>query len=114
MLNALHRLERDGFVEGIGLAEELEEVRAPAVRESLVSYGENPEQLLMGKETAAVIARSMALLPDLPYRCIVLRYWEGYSVMEVAGILSCAPESVHRYTAAGLAQLRPHLAAFAS
>jgi RNA polymerase sigma-70 factor (sigma-E family) len=62
-------------------------------------------------ETAGVAERLllMAALAELPPRqraCVVLRYYEDLSVMEVSDVLGCRPGTVKSQTARGLAALR--------
>ena|SRR5215471_2654592 len=59
-------------------------------------------------ERAALIGE-LAKLPRRQRAVLVLRYYEGLSDAEIAGVLSCRPSTVRAYAARALAALRVEL-----
>ncbi len=71
-------------------------------------------EALMGAERAAQVRQAVAdLSPDLR-EALTLRYWQGYSYSEMAGLLSISPELARQRAFQGREQLRCRLASWNS
>ena len=53
-----------------------------------------------------LLLRSLAALPPRQRAVLVLRYWEGMSEAEIAGLLGCGVDSVKSQASRGLKRLR--------
>ncbi len=63
----------------------------------------------MAAETAVLVGRAVARLPDQQRAVVTLRVWEGLSYARIAEIVECSEATVRSHMHHGLAALRKHL-----
>jgi RNA polymerase sigma-70 factor, ECF subfamily len=83
---------------------------APALAESLIAPGGNPEGALDRKERSALVRSAIARLPDAFREVVVLRCLEGFSYRDLAHILGCPAGTVMSRLARARTILRRELA----
>ena len=84
---------------------------SPAGRDLEVEPG--PDHAVGYVEREAIV-RELAKLPRRQRAVLVLRFYEGFSETEIAGMLGCRPATVRGYSARALATLRAALGEHAS
>jgi RNA polymerase sigma-70 factor (ECF subfamily) len=86
--------------------------RAPAAaltEEGPADAGGSPADALMAAETADLVGRAVARLPEQQRAVVTLRVWEGLSYARIAEIVACSEATVRSHMHHGLASLRRHL-----
>jgi RNA polymerase sigma-70 factor (ECF subfamily) len=68
-----------------------------------------PSELAMRHELAVEVANALAMIPPLQREAVLLHYWQGCSVAEIALRLGRTPDAVGGLLKRGLQQLRERL-----
>jgi RNA polymerase sigma-70 factor (ECF subfamily) len=102
-LRGLRRAKRDQ-----GRERSLEEALADssARLEDLHDLGASPSQQADRHERAVRLANAMAELPDAQRDAVTLRYWHGWSLLEISAHLGRTPPAVASLLKRALKQLR--------
>ncbi|HZU36478.1 MAG TPA: sigma-70 family RNA polymerase sigma factor [Gemmataceae bacterium] len=74
--------------------------------ECLVAPDTSPSNVALGHERAALIARALATLPDARREALLLRYWEGWPLAQIAQHMGRTHAAVASLLKHGLRQLR--------
>jgi RNA polymerase sigma-70 factor (ECF subfamily) len=69
----------------------------------------SPADAVVAAETADLVGRAVARLPDQQRAVVTLRVWEGLSYARIAEIVECSEATVRSHMHHGLAALRKHL-----
>lgn len=72
----------------------------------LIDEGDTPSRIVAGHEHVLRLADAMERLPDASAEAIVLRYWQGLALAQIAERTGRSPASVAGLLHRGLAQLR--------
>ena len=75
----------------------------------LAAEQSSPSQRAERNEQLVRLADTLATLPDAQQQAVVLHYWQGLSLAEVAGQMGRSPAAVAGLLQRGLRQLREHL-----
>ena len=82
---------------------------APLTTDGPASADASPAEAVMAAETADLVGRAVARLPDQQRAVVTLRVWEGLSYGRIAEIVECSEATVRSHMHHGLAALRKHL-----
>jgi RNA polymerase sigma-70 factor, ECF subfamily len=82
---------------------------APLADDGPASDDAAPADALMAAETADLVSRAVARLPDQQRAVVTLRVWESLSYARIAEIVECSEATVRSHMHHGLAALRKHL-----
>jgi RNA polymerase sigma-70 factor (ECF subfamily) len=81
----------------------------PLADEGPPSDDASPADAMMASETADLVGRAVARLPEQQRAVLTLRVWEGLSYARIAEIVECSEATVRSHMHHGLAALRKHL-----
>lgn len=73
------------------------------------STNENPGDIALETETAALVATAVSQLPPQQRTAVVLRVWNGMSYSEIADVVGCAEATVRSHMHHALAGMRKYL-----
>jgi RNA polymerase sigma-70 factor, ECF subfamily len=82
---------------------------APLADDGPASDDASPADALMASETADLVGRAVARLPDQQRAVVTLRVWESLSYARIAEIVDCSEATVRSHMHHGIAVLRKHL-----
>jgi RNA polymerase sigma-70 factor, ECF subfamily len=82
---------------------------APLGEEGPASTGVSPADAVAAAETADLVGRAVARLPEQQRAVVTLRVWEGLPYARIAEIVECSEATVRSHMHHGLAALRKHL-----
>jgi RNA polymerase sigma-70 factor (ECF subfamily) len=82
---------------------------APLAEGGPTDAGGSPADAVMAAETADLVGRAVARLPDQQRAVVTLRVWEGLPYARIAEIVECSEATVRSHMHHGLAALRKHL-----
>ena len=71
--------------------------------------GGSPADAVVAAETADLVGRAVARLPDQQRAVVTLRVWEGLPYARIAEIVDCSEATVRSHMHHGLVALRKHL-----
>lgn len=75
----------------------------------IAAQGARPSELVQRQERVLALARAVEGLPEDQMEAVVLRYWRGFSLVEIAAAMERTPASVAGLLHRGLERLRQHL-----
>jgi RNA polymerase sigma-70 factor, ECF subfamily len=81
----------------------------PLADEGPPSDDASPADAMMASETADLVGRAVARLPEQQRAVVTLRVWESLSYARIAEIVECSEATVRSHMHHGLAALRKHL-----
>lgn len=82
---------------------------APLTDDGPAADDASPADALVAAETADLVVRAVARLPEQQRAVVTLRVWEGLSYARIAEIVDCTEATVRSHMHHGLAALRKHL-----
>ncbi|HVS36575.1 MAG TPA: sigma-70 family RNA polymerase sigma factor [Gemmataceae bacterium] len=82
---------------------------AQLTAESFADAGESPADAVIAAETADLVGRAVARLPEQQRAVVTLRVWEGLPYARIAEIVACSEATVRSHMHHGLAALRKQL-----
>ncbi len=71
--------------------------------------GGSPADAVVAAETADLVGRAVARLPEQQRAVVTLRVWEGLPYARIAEIVECSEATVRSHMHHGLVALRKHL-----
>ena len=81
----------------------------PLTDEGPADAAGSPADAVVAAETADLVGRAVARLPEQQRAVVTLRVWEGLPYARIAEIVECSEATVRSHMHHGLVALRKHL-----